>query len=364
MTPPTLPSDLAQRLLSHYDQYGRDLPWRNQQDLYRIWLSEIMLQQTGVKTVIPYYAAFLDHFPTLADLAAASQEAVLAQWQGLGYYRRARMLHRAAQQVMADHGGHFPEQIEHVQALPGIGPSTAAAILAIGREQPHAILDGNVMRVLSRLVALQEPVDGTAGKKTLWQVARQLTSTDRPGDYAQAIMDLGATICTRRQPACDQCPWGHACTARNQGNVTLFPQKKAKKAKPHRHQCMWVLMDDQQRLYLRQRPEEGLLGGMWEPLGEDWRPLPPQGDLVKRATEQLTKQGITCQQRLEAMPVEHIFTHFRLTVYPILGMVTQGVKHRQDAQWWSMGELAQRPISTLHRKVINHALGLADMALN
>ncbi|ABK42761.1 A/G-specific DNA-adenine glycosylase [Magnetococcus marinus MC-1] len=364
MTLPHLPADLAQRLLAYYDEYGRDLPWRQQQDLYRIWLSEIMLQQTGVKTVMPYYEKFLSHFPSITQLAAASQEQVLAQWQGLGYYRRARMLHQAAQQVVQQHGGLFPEEITQVQALPGIGPSTAAAILAIGRNQAHTILDGNVMRVLARLLTLELPVDSTPGKQRLWQVARQLTSQQRPGDYAQAIMDLGATLCTRSQPACSRCPWGGACAARQHGSWAEYPKKREKKPKPHHYQCMWVLLDTQQRIFLRKRPLEGLLGGLWEPLGEPLLETPPLGNLVQRASHHLTALGIQGQPLLEAQPVDHIFTHFRLTVYPILVVAASGAPILNDANWWPLAQLDQRPIATLHRKVNENAVGLVELSLN
>nr|CRH07829.1 A/G-specific adenine glycosylase [Candidatus Magnetococcus massalia] len=353
----TIAPQLAKQLLDHYDLHGRDLPWRSERDLYRIWISEIMLQQTGVQTVIPYYHAFLQRFPTVGQLAEAEQEAVLSQWQGLGYYRRARMLHRAAQQIIAQHGGGFPQELADVVALPGVGPSTAAAILAIGRDQHHAILDGNVIRVLSRLLALDEPVDGAAGKKTLWQLARLLTPADRPGDYAQAIMDLGATLCSRQKPDCPSCPWQHHCVAASRNNPLAYPVKKSKKKSPQRYQCMWVLVDSAGRVALRQRPEEGLLGGMWEPLGEPLRSTAPDESTLEIAQKALTRQGLHGGELVEKESVQHVFTHFRLTVYPIYREIHSHTTPLPEGRWFTPQEITQLPISTLHRKVLKSALG-------
>ncbi|MBF0186932.1 MAG: A/G-specific adenine glycosylase, partial [Magnetococcales bacterium] len=219
------PDRLARQLLDHYDRHGRDLPWRGISDLYAIWISEIMLQQTGVSVVIPYYTRFLERFPTVTSLADASLDAVLSLWQGLGYYRRARHLHTAARLIQTKHGGEFPEEVDQVTALPGVGPSTAHAILAIGREQRLPILDGNVKRVLSRLLAWPHPMGVSRHEKPLWTIADLLTPEQRPGDYAQAIMDLGATLCRRSRPQCERCPWSGACRAFACQSVESFPVK-------------------------------------------------------------------------------------------------------------------------------------------
>ena len=216
----TLPwsaKDMNRRLLTWYGRVGRDLPWRRTRDPYRIWLSEIMLQQTGVVAVIPYYERFLETFPSVAALAAAPLDQVLELWAGLGYYRRARFLHEAARRVMSEHGGRFPDQLAAIMALPGIGRSTAGAIVSIAFDRKGPILDGNVRRVLCRLLAIDgDPRSGKV-EKQLWQLAETLTPEDRPHDYAQAIMDLGATICTPRRPDCAACPLSGLCQAFWQG---------------------------------------------------------------------------------------------------------------------------------------------------
>ncbi|MDH3998734.1 MAG: A/G-specific adenine glycosylase, partial [Desulfuromonadales bacterium] len=232
MSLPFDPPQMAQRLLRWYGAKGRDLPWRQNRDPYCIWLSEIMLQQTGVVTVIPYYQRFLDKFPTLQQLAAAPLDDVIQLWAGLGYYSRARNLHKAAQQVMAEHSGVFPSQLDDIQALPGIGRSTAGAILSIAFDQPAPILDGNVRRVLVRLFAWRNDPRSSAAEKQLWQWAEQLTPPQQAHDYAQAIMDLGATVCTPRTPDCANCPLRALCVAHQQGLAETLPIKRKRAKAP------------------------------------------------------------------------------------------------------------------------------------
>ncbi len=211
------PAEISPLLLAWYAKAGRDLPWRRSRDPYRVWLAEIMLQQTGVTTVIPYYARFLDRFPHVGALAEAALDEVIALWAGLGYYSRARNLHATAQHVMTEHGGAFPADLAALTALPGIGRSTAGAILSIAFDRKAPILDGNVRRVLARLFALREEPRRPAAEKQLWAWAEALTPPERPHDYAQAIMDLGATVCTPRRPACDRCPLAALCRGKGSG---------------------------------------------------------------------------------------------------------------------------------------------------
>ncbi|MBD3609161.1 MAG: A/G-specific adenine glycosylase, partial [Gammaproteobacteria bacterium] len=253
----------AERLLVWFDQHGRkELPWKSS-DPYRVWISEIMLQQTQVTTVIPYFERFITRFPDIATLAMAKQDEVLHLWTGLGYYARARNLHKAAQIIQQQYQGRFPEDFDQVIALPGIGRSTAGAILAQAMEQRHAILDGNVKRLLSRLYV----IEGWPGEKQtenkLWQLAEELTPRQRIADYTQAVMDIGATLCKRSKPDCDHCPFHNHCQARRQGRQAELPHRKPKKDKPVKRCHMLILQDAQGHVLLQQRPPSGIWGGLW-----------------------------------------------------------------------------------------------------
>ncbi|MCG2634977.1 MAG: A/G-specific adenine glycosylase [Gammaproteobacteria bacterium] len=254
------------RLLTWYDQYGRqDLPWRQTTDPYRVWLSEIMLQQTQVQTVIPYYLEFLVRFPSIEALAGASQDQVLACWSGLGYYARARNLHGAAAQIVAEHGGQFPRTFDQVLALRGIGRSTAGAILSICFGQPQPILDGNVKRVLARYYGVTGWPGSPAVARELWRHAESTTPAERSGDYTQAIMDFGATLCGRRNPDCDRCPVADSCRAYIGGQVDQLPEPRPKKVRRLR-QVRWLLLRDESgAILLEQRPQKGIWGGLWSP---------------------------------------------------------------------------------------------------
>ncbi|MBF0178423.1 MAG: A/G-specific adenine glycosylase [Magnetococcales bacterium] len=341
---------MAQALLSHYDLHARDLPWRGQRDTYRIWVAEIMLQQTGVKSVIPYFQNFLARFPDLPSLAIAEVEEVLACWQGLGYYRRAVHLHAAARLVMQHGDGRLPETLAGLLALPGIGASTAGAILAIGSGQRVPILDGNVVRVLSRVLAMEEPADSSAGRARLWEMADRLTPADRPGDYAQAIMDLGARICRPRNPECPACPWSSWCRACQSGTPMAHPRLMPKRTRPEKYQFTLLVVREGSVL-LTPRPARGLLGGMWEPPGsppeETWS-APDAQTLVHWIKN---RHGMEVSSPTPLAPVHHAFTHFRLTVFPFL---SDWLAHEPsgEARWVSLPVDAALPVSTLHRKVL------------
>ena len=253
---------LRRSLLTWYRQQGRELPWRQTQDVYAIWVSEIMLQQTQVKTVIPYYERWLTTFPTLADFAAADLQSVLKVWEGLGYYARARNFHRAAQQIIEEHEGQFPHDLATVLTLAGIGRTTAGGILSAAFNQPLPILDGNVKRVLSRLMAL--PVPPAKAMNQLWQVSEALLDPDSPRDFNQGLMDLGATICRRSHPKCDQCPWHNNCEAYSKGMSSEYPKREAKPSLPHKQIGVAVIRNQQGQILIDRRPAKGLLGGLWE----------------------------------------------------------------------------------------------------
>lgn len=296
--------DLSDLLLRWYDRHARVMPWRVspqdrkagvRPDPYRIWLSEVMLQQTTVAAVKDYFNRFTTLWPTVSDLAAAPDAAVMAEWAGLGYYARARNLLKAARAVVADHGGTFPRTRDALLALPGIGPYTASAVAAIAYDEAATVVDGNVERVMARLYAVETPLP--TAKPELTALAAALTPAQRPGDYAQAVMDLGATICTPRNPACGLCPWMQACAARDQGIQASLPRKVPKPEKPIRHGTLWLATQGDRILLIR-RPDRGLLGGMLGFPGDNWDGA--GGDAPAQARWQPIGE------------VRHTFTHFHL----------------------------------------------------
>lgn len=296
---------MAARLLAWYDRSARVLPWRlpphapGRPDPYRVWLSEVMLQQTTVAAVAGYFAAFTQRWPTVADLAAAPDAEVMAAWAGLGYYARARNLLACARAVVRDHGGRFPETEEGLATLPGIGPYTAAAIAAIAFNRPAAVMDGNVERVMARLHAVEAPLPGA--KPTLRALTAALTPRTRPGDYAQAVMDLGATICTPRNPACGICPWCDPCAARRLRIAADLPRKAAKPAKPVRRGTAYLALRPDGTVLVETRPAQGLLGGMLCLPTGDWSEVPPP-----------PRPPLAATWRETGLEVRHTFTHFHL----------------------------------------------------
>jgi A/G-specific adenine glycosylase len=323
-------SDFAQPLLLWFDKFGRkDLPWQQQPSPYHVWLSEIMLQQTQVATVIAYYQRFIGCFPDIYSLAEASQDAVLAQWSGLGYYARARNLHKAARIVVSDHGGIMPANLEALMALPGIGRSTAGAILTLAYHQPFPILDGNVKRVLCRFDA----VEGWPGNKQienqLWQRAEQLLPEKRIANYIQAQMDLGATLCTRTRPDCEHCPLQQNCQAYQTGDPTRFPTPKPKKTIPFRHTHWLVLQNDIGEVLLQQRPQQGIWGGLWS-----FPELTDIGEIGDFCQQQLQ---LTLLNQQAVTPLQHVFTHFKLNIQPhLLQCKPAGVAEKDYGNWYKI----------------------------
>ncbi|MDA0977532.1 MAG: A/G-specific adenine glycosylase, partial [Proteobacteria bacterium] len=290
----------ADRLLDWFDSHGRkDLPWQLEISAYRVWVSEIMLQQTQVATVIPYFERFLARFPTVDRLAAANQDEVLHLWTGLGYYARARNLHKAAQQVMTDYNGEFPQTLEELTALPGIGRSTAGAILSICFGVRAPILDGNVKRVLTRVFAIEGWPGQAAVQKQLWAKADELTPSTRVADYTQAIMDLGALICRRSSPDCGACPFESDCLARQEDRIKAFPGSKPRKALPVRSTCMMVIQG-KDGVLLEKRPPTGIWGGLWSL---------PESDEPEAFLEQ---HGLQATEIASLAPFRHSFTHYHL----------------------------------------------------
>ncbi|BCR03104.1 A/G-specific adenine glycosylase [Desulfuromonas versatilis] len=343
------PAEVSRRLLAWYGRHGRDLPWRGTRDPYRIWLSEVMLQQTGVTTVIPYYERFLGRFPTVSDLAAAPLEELIELWAGLGYYSRARNLHAAARRVVEVFDGSFPAELEALISLPGVGRSTAGAIRSIAFDLKGPILDGNVRRVLCRLYALEQDPRASAAERFLWARAEELTPAERPHDYAQAIMDLGATVCTPRSPDCPACPLEGLCLARARGLEKALPLRGRKKAVPTRTQVA-LLLERQGRWLVRRRPYAGMLGGLWEfPAAEV-----PEGDEPGRIAEALLDElGFSASLR-HAGRVAHAYSHFKLDLHLFAAKVSrQGrAAENQDSCWADLPDLAAMPLHGAHKKAL------------
>jgi A/G-specific adenine glycosylase len=338
----------AKRLLEWYDRHGRhDLPWQHPRTPYRVWISEVMLQQTQVATVLGYFERFVAALPGLPALAAASEDQVLALWSGLGYYRRARHLHAAAKACVARHGGRLPQDFEALAALPGIGRSTAGAILALGDGQRHAILDGNVKRVLCRYHGIEGWPGESGVQHALWKHAETHTPTTRLADYTQAIMDLGATVCTRGRPDCERCPQRRGCAAYREGSTARLPAPRPIRRLPERESAWIVLRDPHGRVLLERRPPLGVWPGLWS--------------LPEAATEDDARIAIgryadIADRAGNALPaIRHQFTHFVLHASPIewrgagmRGSVAEG----PEVRWCDAAELARLGIPAPVRKLL------------
>jgi A/G-specific adenine glycosylase len=338
----------AETLLAWYDRHRRDLPWRGapgvRPDPYRVWLSEIMLQQTTVVTVASYFDRFLARWPDVSALAAASLDEVLHQWQGLGYYARARNLHACARVVVERHGGRFPDDAAGLRALPGVGDYTAAAIASIAFGRREAAVDGNVERVMARVHAVREPLP--AAKPRLRALTRELVPAARAGDFAQAMMDLGATICTPRRPRCVLCPWRGSCAARAGGFAEDLPVQAEKPERPLRRGIVFWLTRGDGAVLLRRRPESGLLGGMIEVPSTPWREA--EWDKVEAL------ESAPARTQWTALPgtVQHGFTHFRLDLTILMGTT----RDPPEGIWARPEQFKDYAFPTLTKKIAKHAL--------
>ncbi|NEQ50999.1 MAG: A/G-specific adenine glycosylase [Leptolyngbya sp. SIO3F4] len=347
----TAPS-LRQDLLTWYDNQGRDLPWRRTRDPYAIWISEIMLQQTQVKTVLPYYERWLTIFPTVVDLAKADQQSVLKAWEGLGYYARARNLHKTAQLIVEQHNGLFPKEFEYAIALPGIGRTTAGGILSAAYDLPLAILDGNVKRVLARLVALPKPPAKAINQ--LWQLSEQILDPQHPRDFNQAIMDLGATLCTRHRPSCLLCPWQNHCTAYCQNLQSELPMSEAKAPLPHKQIGVAVIYGSDGRILIDRRKQEGLLGGLWEFPGGKIEPNETVEDCVKREINEELGIEIAVNDRL--ITVNHAYSHFKVTLNVFNCTHVSGEPQTiecDEVKWVTLDEIDSYPFPKANSQIID-----------
>ncbi|WP_372426416.1 A/G-specific adenine glycosylase [Salinarimonas chemoclinalis] len=347
----------AHDLLAWYDRHRRALPWRARPgeaaDPYRVWLSEIMLQQTTVMAVKPYFERFLARFPTVEALAAAPSEEVMNAWAGLGYYSRARNLHACAKSVVAAHGGRFPDSEEALRGLPGIGAYTAGAIAAIAFDRVAAAVDGNVERVMTRLFAIAEPMP--RAKAAVREATLALVPPDRPGDFAQGLMDLGATICTPKRPACALCPWMAPCAARLAGEAELYPVKAPRKARETRRGAAFVVERADGAILLRTRAPEGLLGAMAEPPGSDWT-------TDWAASRAILDAPLEARwKRLDGV-VRHVFTHFALEVSVLHARVAAGTPAPAGMRFTPRRALGAEPLPSVMKKILAHALGPGVLA--
>jgi len=354
---PTVPSPQPTVLLAWYDRHRRSLPWRaasgERADPYRVWLSEIMLQQTTVKAVAPYYARFLARWGDVRALAAAPLDDVLKMWAGLGYYARARNLHACARAVVERHGGELPKSEAELRALPGIGAYTAAAIAAVAYDAPVTPVDGNVERVIARLYAVTAPLP--AAKAEIARLAGALAPRRRAGDFAQAMMDLGATICTPKTPACALCPWSAACAAYGRGDAETFPRRAARREGVLRRGAAFVVRRADGYVLVRTRPAHGLLGGMTEVPTTAWlQQFDDSTALAGAPRFRAIKKRIAW--RRTAGIVRHGFTHFPLELSIYAAEIPAGTAAPKDTRWVKISELAGEALPSLMRKVVAHAL--------
>lgn len=344
---------LADDLLDWYDRHARTLPWRVSPadrrhgvipNPYAVWLSEIMLQQTTVQAVKPYFETFLAKWPTIAQMARADEDDILRAWAGLGYYSRARNLYKCAQVIAADHGGVFPGTAADLKALPGIGDYTSAAIASIAFDEPVAVVDGNVERVITRLRRISTPLP--KAKAEVKAVTDTILSTERPGDYAQATMDLGATICTPKRPACGLCPWRDPCEARRYDDPLLYPVKAPKKDKPTRFGHAFLIISKQGSVLLRKRSDKGLLASMMEVPGSEWldgeeRPVSYDHAPIAASFRQLPA------------PVRHTFTHFHLVLTVHMAFDVPETPPQPGGRWVPLEMISDEALPNVFRKVIN-----------
>ena len=340
-------------LLAWYAEHKREMPWRGSPDPYAVWVSEIMLQQTRVDQVRPYYDRFMNRFPTVEDLGAASLEEVLKAWEGMGYYARARNLHRAARRIIARHAGKLPDDPARISGLPGIGPYTAAAVLSIAYGRDCPVVDGNVVRVLSRLFHLTDDPAAAAARKRMAALAESLLVPGRAGDFNQAMMELGATVCTPRQPDCVSCPVGSMCLARRElPDPSVLPRKRPRKQRPHHHVAAGIVRRGDEVLIV-QRPTDGLLGGLWEFPGWISEEGAAREGFLRHETKR--KLGIEIRVGRAFAAVRHAFSHFEMTLHGYHCTYLGGeARHREgnDCRWIRLDQFEQYAFPRAHIKLI------------
>lgn len=343
----------ADDLLNWYHRRKRDLPWRKTGDPYKIWISEIMLQQTRVDTVIPYWNRFTQAFPTVYDLAKADQQQVLKLWEGLGYYSRGRNLHSAAKTVVSDFNGAIPETMGEISELKGIGPYTAAAVLSIAFQKKHAVVDGNVIRVLTRYFGIEEDVRSASVKKKVQQHANELIPADQPGDFNQAIMELGATVCTPKNPDCKLCPISLNCTAYQSARTDVIPYKSKAKKIPHHQIAVGLIVNDNAELLIALRPDNAMLGGLWEfPGGKKEQNESLEETVVRELREELDVEVTVFGKYMD---LKHAYSHFKITLHAYWCGIRSGnpkPKTSVKLQWVNLGQIDEYPFPKANKLLV------------
>lgn len=338
------------KLLLWYDENKRDLPWRKTRNIYKIWLSEVMLQQTQVNTVTPYYRRFLKHFPTIKSLASADEQEVLKLWEGLGYYNRCHNLYRAANQVMKDFSGSIPLRPEEFKKLPGVGPYILAAVMSIALDIPLPVLDGNVIRVITRYYEIKDDINKGATKKQIQYILAGYIPEDNPGNFNQAIMELGALICSPRSPDCDHCPLSAGCAAFHTGQTGKIPYRPPKRKIPVFNVSIAVILD-QGRFLIQKRPSKGHLAGMWEfPGGKIENGESPRQAVIRECREELNT-SIKIMKELKT--VSHTYTHFKIKLNVFLCAIKRGQPkgmNRQPIQWITINQIETYPFPGANHK--------------
>jgi A/G-specific adenine glycosylase len=344
--------EFQNQLLAWYDANKRSLPWRDLDDPYLIWLSEIMLQQTRVDSVKPYFDRFREEFPTIFDLAKADQQEVLLLWEGLGYYSRARNMHGTAQKVVKNFDGKIPDNWDEIIELKGIGPYTAAAVLSMAYQKPHAVVDGNVIRVLSRWFGIEDDVKQTAVKNDIQKLANEMLATARPGDFNQALMELGALICTPSEPACDQCPLAAGCAALKKVKTDVIPYKAPSKKVPHHNIGVGIVINQNDEVLIALRPEDGMLGSLWEfPGGKQEKGESIEETIVRELKEEL---GITVEIVQPFMKLNHAYSHLKITLHASICKLTAGnpePRASQEIRWTDIDKLNDFPFPKANRQL-------------
>lgn len=346
-------------LLNWYDQFKRKLPWRDCGDPYKIWLSEIMLQQTRVDQATPYFNRFVSRFPTVYDLAKADQQEVLKVWEGLGYYSRARNLHHAAKTVVKEFDGKIPDSWDEIKKLKGVGPYTASAVLSIAYQKPFAVVDGNVIRVLSRYYGIEKDVRSTKTKNLIQEYATELVDKQRPGDFNQALMELGATVCTPSNVECESCPLQVNCTAFQTMRTDEIPYKSPAKKRPHYHIGVGIIQNEKQQVLIALRPDEAMLGGLWEfPGGKRKEDEEIENTVIRELKEEL---GVDVAVNKPFMKLDHAYSHFKITLHAFLCELKNGKpspNSSQKVRWVSIKELKDYPFPKANRRLTNKLVNL------
>ena len=343
----------SEQLLDWYHQHKRNLPWRITDDPYKIWISEIMLQQTRVDTVIPYYHQFLEKFPTVYDLAGADQQQVLKYWEGLGYYSRARNLHQAAKTVVENFDGKLPSTYKEVNSLKGIGPYTAAAILSIAYQKKYAVVDGNVIRVITRFYGIRDDIRSSAIKNQVQEYADELITEQQPGDFNQAVMELGATVCKPSNPECGNCPLSAHCLAFNSAQTDVIPYKSPAKKIPHYQIAVGLIVNDQNELLIALRPNDGMLGGLWEfPGGKKEKNESLKKTVARELKEEL---GVDVDVFKKFQQLNHAYSHFKITMHAFWCKIKTGEptpKSSQKIMWVSLDDIGNYPFPKANKTLI------------